>query len=366
MRALAFEPPDTVPTFENFWEEFTLEWRRQKGFSPEGGDPRSPRGAPKDWDIFEYYGVDVRVAAADETPWPSGAQSLSSDGVYTRQRDGWGRTSRTREGSYFSSLESPGMAPDNHDVGGLEFEPADADGRYAEFEQVVAVERERRCVFAKVGGPFIRLSFVRGMEQWLLDLAAEQDFARELVERMVDHHIAIGLESLQRGNLWSTGIWIFDDMCSQRGPMMSPRTFERVFLPAYVRMIDTFKSAGARYVCLHCDGDLRPLLPMLVEAGIDAINPVQYSSGMKVGELREQYGDRLAYVGGVDNVQIMTSGTDREFTHHMAELSAWAQEGGVVLGSHSIGVDIRIDRYEAYHSTIRPGWSVPAWDTRGG
>ena len=361
LAALAFEPPDIVPIFDEYWEEFRAEWRSLKGFSASGGDPNAPSSAPNDWDIVEYYGVDVRIAIPDETLWPSRARALEPSGDFTREIDGWGRVIRKRPGSYFLVEESPGMEADDHDVDALEFEPADADCRYESFEKVVAVERLRRCVFTKVGGPFIRTCFLRGMEQWLLDLALHPDFARDLVERMTDHHIAIGLESLRRANLWDTGVLINDDMCSHRGPMFSPQMFERIFLPDYARMIGAFKDAGARFVILHCDGDLRPLLPMLVDAGIDAINPVQYNAGMKIGELQRLYGRRLAYVGGMDNAQILPYGSDAEARRHFDELVEWARFGGVVLGGHSIGLDVSVQRYEFYHRTIRPGWEPPAW-----
>ncbi len=356
LRALAFERPDVIPTYESYWDEFVDSWRQAKGLGP---DTHAEGSVPKDWDIVDYYGVDVGVASADETLWPSRIEELEPIGNYTRQRDGWGRVVREREGAQFSIIESTGMAEADRDVDALDFEPADQSSRYTAFEAKVAVERERRCVFAKVGGPFLRLSYLRGMEQWLMELAAEPDFARALVARMADHQIAIGLESLRRGTLWNTGIWIFDDMCSHINPMFSPRTFEDVFMPSYSRMIDAFKSAGARHVCLHCDGNLAPLLPLLIDAGIDAIQPVQYSSGMVINTLKKQYGEQLAYIGGVDNVQTLPSGTDAEARRHFAELVEWAHEGGVILGSHSIGPDISVERYDAYHAAIRPEWEFP-------
>jgi hypothetical protein len=92
--------------------------------------------------------------------------------------------------------------------------------------------------------------------------------ARALADKVGEHITAVGVEALQRWSLQDTGIWIYDDMAHNGGPMFRPESFECVFLPAYRRMIAAYKAAGARYVFLHSDGDIRPILDMLVDAGI--------------------------------------------------------------------------------------------------
>jgi hypothetical protein len=67
-----------------------------------------------------------------------------------------------------------------------------------------------------------------------------------LVEEVGDHLTAIGLDPLKRINAYEYGVWIYDDMCSLRGPMFSPATFERIFFPVYQKMIAAFKLAGDR------------------------------------------------------------------------------------------------------------------------
>ena len=104
-------------------------------------------------------------------------------------------------------------------------------------EQALGDDKRRHCVFGKTGGPYLRSTYLRGEAEFLMDIAGDPGFARAIADKMADHLIAVGLEQLRRWELYETGIWIYDDMAYNRGPMFSPAQFEQVFLPAYRRMI---------------------------------------------------------------------------------------------------------------------------------
>ena len=120
-----------------------------------------------------------------------------------------------------------------------------------------AGDKQRHCVFGKTGGPYLRSTYLRGEAEFLMDMAGDPPLARAIADKMAEHLTAVGLEQIRRWDLRETGIWIYDDMACNRGPMFSPRQFEQVLLPAYRRMIRAYKDAGARYVFLHSDGDIR-------------------------------------------------------------------------------------------------------------
>lgn len=85
----------------------------------------------------------------------------------------------------------------------------------------------------------------------------------------------------------------------------------------------------------HADGNVLPLLDMWIDAGIDAINPVEYRSGMDTIEIREQYGDKLVLIGGLDNCAILPRGDRTEVRDHVLHLLAAGGGGGYVFGPHS-------------------------------
>jgi uroporphyrinogen decarboxylase len=161
----------------------------------------------------------------------------------------------------------------------------------------------------------------------------------------------VGLEELQRWSLQETGIWIYDDMATNKGPFFSPRSFERIFLPAYRRMIKAYKDGGARYVFLHSDGDIRLLLDMLIDAGIDGINPIERRAGMNMLDLRKRY-PRLILTGGMDNTDTLIHGPVEKIKAEAREIIDLGREGGVVIGTHSISPEIPIEYYAAYHEFV--------------
>ncbi len=206
--------------------------------------------------------------------------------------------------------------------------------------------KQRYCVFAKTGGPFIRSSFVRGDCHLLVDMAAAPQFAQKLFMFMARHLARIGLEELRRWDLYDTGVWIYDDMASVKGPMFSPKMAKQLLAPAWQYMIDAFKQAGAQKVYLHSDGDLMPLLDLFVDIGFEGLNPVEPRTTMDVVEIREKYGEKLGLVGGLDNSVILPRGNCAEIRAHVQRCLSIAKEGGLVIGAHTIGPDISVDTYD--------------------
>jgi len=342
LAALDYQRPDRIPLFETYWDEFIANWRSEKQPDP-------------DADIYTCYGVDIAICVPDETPWPSRAAVLERTSTQIVQRNGWGATHRTVPGGFF--FEEAGVAlPQRVDPDKLEFESPTPDARYTGFMKSVEDARAAgRCPFAKTGGPYLRAANLRGVEQWLVDIAEDPVYAFALASRITDHMVAVGVEAIRRAGLQGTGIWIYDDIASNLGPMVSPQTYERLFAPLTARMVAAYRAAGARHVIMHSDGNILPVLDMLVAAGIDAINPVEPKAGMDIVALRERYTSRLAFVGGLDNAFVLPSGDRARIRQHVLRCVAVAREGGIVLGSHSIGPDIAVSDYDYAVSLIRQG-----------
>ncbi|NLO06477.1 MAG: hypothetical protein GX131_11690 [candidate division WS1 bacterium] len=331
MAALNFEQPDRVPTGPwAFWSEFAEAWREQTG-SEESLD--------------DHLLEDVWIAVGDETPWPSLAGDVGADGEYVIQRDGWGQVKRTRAGgAFFRQVETAYGERAQLRYG--EFESPTLESRYERIDAIIEERKQRYCVFAKVGGPFIRTGFMRGEAEWLMDLGGDPQMAAEMVMRTAEHITQIGLEELRRWDLYDTGVWVYDDMAATKGPMFSPSTAEAVLAPAWAHMVDSFREAGAAKVILHSDGNIGPLLDLFLDLGFDGINPVEYHVGLNPLELRERYGDRLALLGGLDNALILPRGDRAQVREHVLEVLRAGTEGGLVLATHSVGPDISVQTME--------------------
>ena len=331
LAACAFRRPDRIPRFDNFWD-YTREWEARFGPAESLSD--------------------IEIITPDETPFPSRARRIKEEAGWIYEVDAWGRTVRRRTEAFFVEvLESP--IPAGADLDAIRFESPVLDARYAVMarEEVERVRRQR-ALFAKTGGPFLRTSFVRGETQFLLDIAGDPPLAAMLADKVADHLTAVGVEAIGRYGLQETGVWIYDDMAFNGGPLFSPKSFERVLLPAFRRMIAAYKRAGARYVFLHSDGDIRPLLDMLADAGIDGLNPLERRANMDPSEIRKRF-PRLILTGGMDNSDALIRGPVERIRAQARELIDLGRDGGLVIGAHSVSPEVPIEHFAAYHDTCR-------------
>lgn len=345
--ALNFQKPDYVPLIENYWGDFVARWCERRGLEPLKELPFED--VVDDPRISAYYGVDVAVAIPDESPWPSQKRVLRQDGRYVIYRDGWGRTMRGVPGAEFAARAVGVVVENKSALDHLAFDSAGNVSRYVAY--LDHIDRltsgwPRPYIVTKLGGPFFRPSQLRGFARWLQDVAEDPAFVKALAARVTDHLIAVGLEALRHSELWDMSIAIFDDCASNSGLLVSPVSYEELFLPQIHRMVRVFKEAGVGKVIFHSDGDIRAVLDGLVSVGIDAINPVEPRANMDVVSLRQRYGERLAFMGGLCNSRILPEGSREEVRYHVERLLEAGEDGGLVIGSHSIGSDISLERYE--------------------
>lgn len=324
--ALDFKTPEKVPigTYE-FWGGFTKRWREEKGF----GETVEPE---------DYYGFAVRKGVPIETPFYKSQRIISEDEHEIISIDGWGRrTRKVKAGFIYQVLQAP--LHDKSMLDKLEFDSPDNDDRYTKCVDYIKLHKDKYFTTVKIGGPYLRSAFMRGEEDWLVDLALDESFARALLERVTNHLIAIGVNAIKKSEVFDTGIMVADDMASNIGPMFSPSMFEEFILPQYERMVKEFKKAGAKKVIFHSDGNITPFLEYLIEAGIDAINPLE-PRAMDIVKTRELLKGRMAIIGGICNTMILPSGDREKIKEHMKQLRELTFEGGLVPYAHSIAGDI--------------------------
>jgi len=337
MTALDFQQPDYMPFHVDFWPEFVTAWKEAHDNSD-------------DVDLMAHYGVDICIAVGDESTYMTKAATLGHEDGYEIKRDGWGRTTRVKPDAY-PMHQIDNAYDENGELKYGDFDPPDLPERYASLDAAMGELKQKYCVFAKTGGPFIRTYFMTGEVNLLMNMAGDKQLAKEQVMRTAEHLAAIGVEELRRWDLYDTGVWIFDDMAATDLPMFSPQTAEEILAPAWGYMVDTYKAAGAKKVILHSDGNIGPLLDLFIDLGFDGINPVEYKAGLDCVKLREKYGDKLALIGGLSNGLILPRGDPEEVNDHILYIMSAGKEGGMVLGTHSIGHDISLPIWELTYET---------------
>ena len=328
--AMDFRETDRVPRmFTSFEQNFLRSWRERHG----------------DLRPQQFSDSDMSVVAANETAWPTRAGVVEERAGVRISRNGWGWLERRTAGTSFAEMFDRAL-DGRTDPDTLVFDDPLLDMRYESARRTFDASRDRLYVMCKTGGPYLRVAMMRGEEEFWLDIADDPGWVKAIVDRLTDHMIAVGVESIRRFSCQDTGIAIYDDCAANWGPFMSPDAYERLFLPALRRMVEAYKAAGAAKVMFHSDGNVLPLLDMWVDAGIDAINPIEYRLGMDPVKLREKYGRRLACVGGLCNTEILPRGDRAELRDHVQHLFEAASGGGFVMGTASISGDVSVSTFE--------------------
>ncbi|MBI4873500.1 MAG: hypothetical protein HY822_02575 [Acidobacteria bacterium] len=178
---------------------------------------------------------------------------------------------------------------------------------------------------------------LRGMEDTLLDMAADPELAGEMFRRSADFSIELGGRACERFPLdW---FWTGDDVAGQRGMLFSPACWRALVRPHLQRVFAAGKLRGLP-VAYHCCGALRPIIPDLIEIGMDILNPVQSNCpGMDPLELKREYGRHLTFMGGVDTQHLLPRGSAEQVRRATARLLEGMTGGGggyILAASHTI------------------------------
>lgn len=178
---------------------------------------------------------------------------------------------------------------------------------------------------------------LRGIEMALLDMVEAPEFANEMLKRCADFSLQLSVGAVERYALdW---LWTGDDVSSQLSMLMSPTTWRKLIKPHLARIVAVGKAKGL-WVAHHCCGALRPIIPDLIEIGIDVLNPIQCNcTGMEAFELKAEFGKQLAFMGGVDTQDLLPTGTVDEVRRATARLiEGMTRDGGgyILAASHTI------------------------------
>ena len=218
----------------------------------------------------------------------------------------------------------------------------------------------QRAILGLFGGNLVEMGqFLYGMDRFLYMLAAEPRAVHRFLDRVVEIH----LEKLERF-LGAVGSWIDiivfgDDMGMQTGPQFSPAMYREFFKPRHAQLWARAKELARVKVNLHCCGGVRELLPDLIDAGLDAINPVQTScAGMEPAGLKRDFGSDLVFWGGgCDTQEVLPRGTPEQVREHVRErVTLLAPGGGFVFQQvHNILAFVPPENVVAMLDSVNPG-----------
>jgi uroporphyrinogen decarboxylase len=208
------------------------------------------------------------------------------------------------------------------------------------------------------GGNLLELGqFFYRNDNFLAMLAAEPREAHAFLDKAVEIHLPELEQFLSAVGPYIDVILFGDDLGMQRGPQISPKMYREFFKPRHGTMWKRAKELANVKVMLHCCGGVRELLPDLIEAGLDAINPVQIScKGMAAHELKAEFGSEMVFWGGGCETQtILAVATPSAVREHVRrQVAVWSRGGGFVFQQvHNILANVPPENVVAMYEAVR-------------
>jgi uroporphyrinogen decarboxylase len=184
---------------------------------------------------------------------------------------------------------------------------------------------------------FEMISRIRGMEQLAMDMAAEPELAKYQFSQAAAFAKQLAQSACERFDLdW---LWTGDDVGGQHSMICSPASWREMIQPHLAELFGIAKSFGLP-VAYHSCGAIRPIIPDLIDMGLDVLNPIQCNCpGMDPFELKKEFGKRLTFMGGVDTQHLLPHATSQEvYTATRRLLEAMTAEGGgyILAASHAV------------------------------
>ncbi len=229
--------------------------------------------------------------------------------------------------------------------------PLDAPMRFKKIEHVVERFGKGKAVIVNLHDIFSFPRDLMGLDNFLISFITAPELVRELVGFSVDYNLELAKLVKKRG---IEIIGIGDDLADNKAPFVSPQMFRELLFSEFRRVVQGYKKLGF-YVIKHSDGNLNPILDMLVEAGIDCLDPIDPLGSMDIGDIRERYGNQIARKGNIDCVHTLVKGTPEQVREEVLACIRKGSPGGghIISSSNSLHAGIDPGLYRVMLQTVR-------------
>ena len=333
LMVLDHQEPDRVPITDSPWGHTIERWHKE--------------GLPEDQSPAAYFGFEFAGQGADcGLQLPS--ETLEETDTYRIYKDANGATRRSFKDheSTPELLDFTIISPEIWE----EYKPRMAwNETRVDWDNALeanrAVREQGHFVTYNAAFGYDKMQGVVGSERLLIAMAEDPDWVKDLMDTAVDLIIRAGEEMMARGFKFD-GAFVYDDMGYRNGTLFSPATYRHCEFPSQKRMCDFFKGAGLPII-LHSCGNVTEFVPMLIEAGFTCLEPLEVKAGMDLVGLKREFGDELAFMGGID-VRAMANPDPAVIEEEIrSKIPIAKQSGGYIYHSdHSVPSNVSFEQYK--------------------
>ena len=352
--ALSHEQPDRCPMQVSFTPEFARRLRAQMGLD---GHSHNPHGGGNTYQLERALGEDLLLTSVG---WAN--CYYLSDQPYV---DEWGIGWRPSDyqtpfgkGTYTEIAGHP-LAQDDAIASYRPPDPHRAE-LYHDAERLVReYGRDYFIVGVTVTTIFETAWALRGLERMMTDFIENPDLAETILNIPFQYHLTAAKRLVELG---VDLIWTGDDIGGQTAMILSPTMWRRFFKPRMARFIAELKAINRNVkVAYHSDGVIYPIIPDLIEIGVDVLNPIQPAC-MDPARLKREFGNRLCFWGSIDEQHTLPFGSPEDVRREvLARMETLGKGGGLILGpTHHVQLDTPLENFWAmvHAITQTPGEPV--------
>jgi uroporphyrinogen decarboxylase len=203
----------------------------------------------------------------------------------------------------------------------------------------------------RVGSVFEVAWQLCGMDEFMMNMALEPEIPQLIMDHITDVYVDIMDRVLEKNSDCLDMVYFYDDVATQNGLMISKNMWRNMIKPRHTRLIDVAKKYNKK-IMYHCDGSVYPIIPELIDMGVDLLNPIQVDAkNMDAQRLKDEFGESLCFHGGVDNVHTLPFGTPQDVQKDVRERVRILGHGGgyVVASTHHIQSNTPIQNIDAMY-----------------
>lgn len=369
-QVLDFQPGRTLKWEFGYWGAAVRRWYQEglemkAGLPADVADGAGVHGGAAGWRPGRPNGTDVnRTCQLDEGLQRMKVNNylaplfeeeiLEDQGSWLLVRNEVGiieKRSKTR-GSLSSYMEGPVKTiQDWEELKAERLQPS-LEGRLPDnWEELLDGYRTRTFPLALGGGQgfFGTPRFLLGEVQVLTVFYDQPELIRQIISDLADFWIALYDQLLDQVDVDLMMIW--EDICYNTGPLISPATFREFILPGYKKLTGFLRDRGVQKIIVDTDGDVWKLLPLFLEGGVTGMYPFEVKAGMDVVEVRKAY-PALQMLGGFSKASLIAG--KKEIDHELENKITWMLEQGgyIPYMDHLVPPDVSWENFRYYRARL--------------
>jgi uroporphyrinogen decarboxylase len=334
------KPVDRIGLFEHFWGDTLKKWR-EEGHIAENQDLAAHFGFDLSvcWCFHSVADLDFKPVVVEEDE--DTILMKDGNGAFLRRHK---KHNATPEHVDFTVKDRAGW----EEHGKPKLFPERRRINFEGYRKAKAAAAAQNRFFCWGGvNVFEQMHPICGHEYMLMGMALDPDWVKDMVDTY--SKLTVGLmEILFAEEGPPDGIWFYEDMGFKQRPFMSPEMYREIVMPGHRRTIDYCHALGLK-VIMHSCGFVEPLLPGMIEAGIDCLQVMEVKAGMDPIRIKRQFGDRIVLCGGMDARNLVANDIDAIRAELGEKIPVLKEDYGYILHSdHSIPTTTEYETYRFF------------------